>query len=266
MLYVCNLHPVVYIDVDVSNSQMKRMVFKFMKLSKNVIKFTAAVAGTVALGTVAVATNASADEIYTVQSGDTLSEISYKYSNDLSMVDTLTQKNSIADKNLIYVGQKLMIEDNGDVHQATQQEVATTPAASSSATTSSAATSTATSTSSVATSTATSTSTTATSQATSASQSTASQASSSNTSTSSSYTSSASGSEASAKAAIAARESGGSYTATNGQYVGKYQLSSSYLNGDYSAANQERVADSYVARSYGSWSAALAHSNATGWY
>lgn len=52
------------------------------------------------------------------------------------------------------------------------------------------------------------------------------------------------------------KESGGSYTATNGQYIGRYQLTDSYLNGDYSAANQERVADAYVAGRYGSWSAA----------
>lgn len=41
---------------------------------------------------------------------------------------------------------------------------------------------------------------------------------------------------------IAQRESSGSYDATNGQYIGRYQLSASYLNGDYSPANQERVA------------------------
>ncbi|GMM20017.1 peptidoglycan-binding protein [Lactobacillus amylovorus subsp. amylovorus] len=87
----------------------------------------------------------------------------------------------------------------------------------------------------------------------------------SNTSASS-YTSSATGSEASAKAWIASRESGGSYSASNGQYVGKYQLSASYLNGDYSAANQERVADNYVKSRYGSWTAAKAFWQANGWY
>lgn len=82
----------------------------------------------------------------------------------------------------------------------------------------------------------------------------------------SSYTSSATGSEASAKAWIASRESGGSYSASNGQYVGKYQLSASYLNGDYSAANQERVADNYVKSRYGSWAAAKSFWQANGWY
>ena len=84
--------------------------------------------------------------------------------------------------------------------------------------------------------------------------------------TTSSYTSNVSGSEAAAKAWIAGRESGGSYTARNGQYVGKYQLSASYLNGDYSAANQERVADNYVKSRYGSWTAAQSFWQANGWY
>ena len=86
------------------------------------------------------------------------------------------------------------------------------------------------------------------------------------TTTTSSYSSIATGSEASAKAWIASKESGGSYSARNGQYVGKYQLSSSYLNGDYSAANQERVADNYVKSRYGSWSAAKNFWQANGWY
>ena len=82
----------------------------------------------------------------------------------------------------------------------------------------------------------------------------------------SSYTSNVGGSEASAKAWIAGRESGGSYSARNGQYIGKYQLSASYLGGDYSAANQERVADNYVKSRYGSWSAAKSFWQANGWY
>ncbi|QNQ81526.1 hypothetical protein [Lactobacillus sp. PV034] len=93
-----------------------------------------------------------------------------------------------------------------------------------------------------------------------------SQATTSSSSNNSSYTSSVSGSEAAAKAWIAGRESGGSYTARNGQYVGKYQLSAAYLNGDYSAANQERVADNYVKSRYGSWTAAQSFWQANGWY
>lgn len=99
-----------------------------------------------------------------------------------------------------------------------------------------------------------------TSSSTSASTSTASASTSSSTSTSSSS------SEEVAKAWIASKESGGSYTASNGNYYGKYQLSLSYLNGDTSAANQEKVANSYVQSRYGSWTAAKAFWQANGWY
>ncbi|EFO54693.1 LysM domain protein [Streptococcus infantis SK1302] len=79
-------------------------------------------------------------------------------------------------------------------------------------------------------------------------------------------TSTVSGSEAEAKEWIAQKESGGSYTATNGRYIGRYQLTDSYLNGDYSAENQERVADAYVAGRYGSWTAAKNFWLNNGWY
>lgn len=75
-----------------------------------------------------------------------------------------------------------------------------------------------------------------------------------------------SGSEAEAKEWIAQKESGGSYTATNGRYIGRYQLTDSYLNGDYSAENQKRVADAYVAGRYGSWTAAKNFWLNNGWY
>ena len=216
------------------------------KLSKNIAKVTAAVAGVVALGTIATTTTANADSIYTVQSGDTLSGISYKLGHDLTFVDTLASNNNIANKNLIYVGQKLVIKDDGEVAPATQQQVETLPSAntttqnnqtSSAATTNNSAAQTATATTSA-----------------------------SNAASYSNYTSSVAGNDAAAKAWIAARESGGNYGAQNGQYIGKYQLSASYLNGDYSAANQERVADQYVAGRYGSWSAAQSFWQSHGWY
>ena len=217
-----------------------------MKLSKEAAKITAAIAGAVALGTVATATTASADSIYTVQSGDTFSGISYKLGHDLTFVDTLASNNNIANKNLIYVGQKLVIKDDGEVAPATQQQVETLPSAntttqnnqtSSAATTNNSVAQTATATTSA-----------------------------SNVASYSNYTSSVAGNDAAAKAWIAARESGGNYGAQNGQYIGKYQLSASYLNGDYSAANQERVADQYVASRYGSWSAAQSFWQSHGWY
>ncbi|HIX36212.1 MAG TPA: LysM peptidoglycan-binding domain-containing protein [Candidatus Limosilactobacillus merdigallinarum] len=210
-----------------------------MKFNKKAIKVAAVVAGAVAFGTAATATSANADSIYTVQSGDTLSGISYKLGHDLTFVDTLASKNQIANKDLIYVGQKLVITDDGEVAPATAQQAANLPSATSqnTATASSAASSTNAGT------------------ATTAGQT-----------YNASYTSSVAGDDAVAKAWIAARESGGNYGAQNGQYIGKYQLSASYLNGDYSAANQERVADQYVASRYGSWTAAQAFWQSHGWY
>lgn len=70
----------------------------------------------------------------------------------------------------------------------------------------------------------------------------------------------------SAKEWIAQKESSGSYSATNGRYIGRYQLDSSYLNGDYSPENQERVADAYVTGRYGSWENAQAFWESNGWY
>lgn len=196
---------------------------------KNFAKVSATL-GAVALGVSATATAANADTIYTVQSGDTLSGISYKFAKDNSMVNDLAKKNNIQDINKIYVGQKLIIKSDGEIQEYNAQNAANANVANNN--------------------------TQATQQQAAQAQSQASQ----------SYTSNASGSEAAAKAWIAARESGGNYGATNGQYIGKYQLSASYLNGDYSAANQERVADQYVAQRYGSWTNAQRFWEANGWY
>lgn len=75
-----------------------------------------------------------------------------------------------------------------------------------------------------------------------------------------------SGSEEQAKAWIANKESGGSYDARNGRYIGKYQLDSSYLHGDYSAENQERTAQNYIQSRYGTWQNAQQFWIANGWY
>ena len=65
---------------------------------KNFAKVSATL-GAVALGVSATATAANADTIYTVQSGDTLSGISYKFAKDNSMVNDLAKKNNIQDIN-----------------------------------------------------------------------------------------------------------------------------------------------------------------------
>ncbi|HFR3815830.1 TPA: LysM domain-containing protein [Streptococcus suis] len=84
--------------------------------------------------------------------------------------------------------------------------------------------------------------------------------------TTSTYFSNLSAEDTAAKEWIAMKESSGSYDARNGIYIGRYQLTNTYLNGDYSPENQERVADAYVAGRYGSWSAAKAFWLANGWY
>ncbi|HFI0644800.1 TPA: LysM domain-containing protein [Streptococcus suis] len=86
------------------------------------------------------------------------------------------------------------------------------------------------------------------------------------TATTGAYTSNLSAEDTAAKEWIAMKESSGSYDAQNGIYIGRYQLTNTYLNGDYSPENQERVADAYVAERYGSWSAAKAFWLANGWY
>ena len=218
-----------------------------MKFNKKALQVTAAVAGAVALGTITSATTASADSIYTVQAGDTLSGISAKFGHDLTFVDTLAQNNNIANKNLIYVGQKLVIKDDGEVTLATAQQVASLPSASAQ--------------NSAATSSANASTTSAANQAQPQAQNTttannnAINSASTTTNTASTATTTSS-SEAAAKAWIVQRESGGNYSAQNGQYYGAYQLSLSYLNGDLSASNQDAVANQYVASRYGSWVAA----------
>lgn len=195
-------------------------------LKKNLLKISATL-GAAALGVAATASVANADTVYTVQSGDTLSGISQKFANNNSLVDSLAKNNNIQNINLIYVGQQLLIKDNGEITQATQAQAQTLPSAN--------------------------TTSTASSQASTNTQAQA-------------TTPATSSSDDAAKAWIAARESGGSYTTQNGNYYGKYQLSRAYLGGDYSAANQERVANQYVASRYGSWSAAKSFWLANGWY
>jgi LysM repeat protein len=203
---------------------------KYFMLKKNLLKISATL-GVAALGVAATASVANADTVYTVQSGDTLSGISQKFANNTNLVDSLAKNNNIQNINLIYVGQQLLIKDDGEITQATPQQAQTLPSAN-----------------------------------TNASNTTNTNASANTDSSASSQATTTSGSDADAKAWIANRESSGSYTAQNGNYYGKYQLSRSYLGGDLSAANQERVADQYVASRYGSWSAAKSFWLANGWY
>ncbi|EME8178601.1 LysM peptidoglycan-binding domain-containing protein, partial [Enterococcus faecium] len=182
-------------------------------------------------------TTAHADEAYTVQSGDTLSTISQKYVGDNSLINAIAESNSISDINLIYSGQQLTIPTEGSAQAAAEPQAAVQeapvqaepvqaeqPVVQETVQTETQAAPVA-----------------VTQAAPAVTETTATPASTS-----------------SAKEWIAQKESSGSYTATNGRYIGRYQLDSSYLNGDYSAANQEKVAEQYVTSRYGSWEAAKA--------
>ena len=73
-------------------------------------------------------------------------------------------------------------------------------------------------------------------------------------------------SERAAKEWIAFKESSYDYHAKNGVHYGRFQLDKSYLHGNYSIANQERTADRYVKKRYGSWVAAKRFWLSHGWY
>ena len=216
-----------------------------MKSTTKKIKTT--LAGVAALFAVFAPSFVSAQEssTYTVKEGDTLSEIAETHN---TTVEKLAENNHIDNIHLIYVGQELVID--GPVAPvatpapatyaapAAQDETVSAPVAE---------------TTEVAEEAAPAASAPAAEETVVSTEASAPAA-------------TVSGSEAEAKEWIAQKESGGSYTATNGRYIGRYQLTDSYLNGDYSAENQERVADAYVAGRYGSWTAAKNFWLNNGWY
>ena len=206
----------------------------FMKMKK-VLVSAAALTGTIAGATVV----ANADTV-TVKAGDTVSELAQKYN---TTVNTIQQLNNLSNPNLIFVGQQLKVNNDNNGQAVAQQNTNNNAQAAQQATSQN-------------------------TQAQASTQQAAQQSASQNTQAqaSNNYSSSVSGNDAAAKAWIAQHESSNNYNARNGQYIGKYQLSASYLNGDYSPANQERVADQYVAQRYGSWTNAQRFWEANGWY
>ena len=187
-------------------------------------------------------TFAQETKTYTVKPGDTLSEIAETYN---TTVEKLAKLNNIKNVDLIFIDQVLVIDGAAPVAETTTTEapvaeVEETPAVAETVV-----------------------------EETTYEETYEAPAPASAPAAAESYSAPAatvSGSEAEAKEWIAQKESGGSYTATNGRYIGRYQLTDSYLNGDYSAENQERVADAYVAGRYGSWTAAKNFWLNNGWY
>ncbi len=206
-----------------------------MKSTTKKIKTT--LAGVAALFAVFAPSFVSAQEssTYTVKEGDTLSEIAETHN---TTVEKLAENNHIDNIHMIYVGQELVI-DGPAAPVAPASTTYEAPAAQDEAVS------------------ATVAETTEVEEEIPAASETVAEE---------TVATTVSGSEAEAKEWIAQKESGGSYTATNGRYIGRYQLTDSYLNGDYSAENQERVADAYVAGRYGSWTAAKNFWLNNGWY
>ncbi|HIF1214122.1 TPA: LysM peptidoglycan-binding domain-containing protein, partial [Enterococcus faecium] len=182
-------------------------------------------------------TTAHADEAYTVQSGDTLSTISQKYVGDNSLINAIAESNSISDINLIYSGQQLTIPTEGSAQAAAEPQAAVQEAPVQAEPVQAEQ---------------------PVVQETVQTETQAAPVAETQPAPAVTETAATPASTSSAKEWIAQKESSGSYTATNGRYIGRYQLDSSYLNGDYSAANQERVAEQYVTSRYGSWEAAKA--------
>ncbi|MGM0214690.1 LysM peptidoglycan-binding domain-containing protein [Enterococcus sp. AZ109] len=216
-----------------------------MKLGKTVLFGSLVAAGT---GMAFGGQDAHAAEKYTVESGDTLSKISHKFAGDNSLVEAIAKANKINNINMIFAGQELTIDAEGKTVAAeAPAEEAAAPVQEAPAPVEQAAAPVAE---------APVEEVAAPVQETPAPVEQA----------AAPVTETVPAASSSAKEWIAQKESGGSYSATNGQYIGRYQLSSSYLNGDYSAENQERVADQYVTSRYGSWEGAQAFWLANGWY
>ncbi len=205
-----------------------------MILKKTLLTLTAA-AGMMAAGTYA----ANADTV-TVQSGDTVSKIANEHN---VTVPSIEAANKLTNVNMIYVRKKLEV---GSTEAAQPATPAQTPAPAPQQNQAAAANK--------------------VQQPVQKPAKKAVQQPAKPANTATPKQNSGNSSEAAAKAAIAARESGGSYSASNGNYYGKYQLTKSTLNGDLSEANQEKTADAYVSARYGSWANALQHSNQNGWY
>lgn len=195
------------------------------------ILFTTSLLGLGLLGGVSVSADTTE---YTVKSGDTLSHIALDHG---TTIDQLAKDNQLKDINLIFAGEKLVVNTGNDVNiqpvveqpvyevqqevevtqpvYEVQEEVTVQPVVQEPV------------------------------------QQTAPVVTGSNA----------------AKEWIAQKESSGSYTAVNGQYYGRYQLNPSlYVGFDTTPAGQEAAADAYVASRYGSWEAAQAFHMANGWY
>ncbi len=207
-----------------------------MKSLKTII-----VGSTLACGLL-LGTSVLADSLYTVKSGDTLSAISKEFVGSNKLVEQIAKDNDISDINLIFPGQELKIKFDNDkkvTPVTTQKAEEVKPDVKEEGTIV---------------------------DNTQEEDIISDEADEINVGESDNNHTEYTGESSSAKEWIAQRESGGDYNATNGYHIGRYQLDPSYLNGDHSPENQEKVADEYVSGRYGSWEKAQEFWMNNGWY
>ena len=221
-----------------------------MKFTKSIAVMAAISVGIMFAVTANVDANAKVK--HTVQNGDTISGLSQQYHVSQKKIQ---KANKGKDINTIYVGEVFVFDGKG--HVKIDKNSAKAPVNTNSSNANTQTTASAANTSSVAAPQATTQSAAPVQQAPSAPVAAA-------VPTSPAPAASAPVASNGTMDGIAQAESGNNYNARNGQYIGKYQLSASYLNGDYSPAHQEEVAQQYAVSRYGSVQAAAAYHAAHG--
>lgn len=221
-----------------------------MKFTKSIAVMAAISVGIMFAVTANVDANAKVK--HTVQNGDTISGLSQQYHVSQKKIQ---KANKGKDINTIYVGEVFVFDGKG--HVKIDKNSAKAPVNTNSSNANTQTTASAANTSSVAAPQATTQSAAPVQQAPSAPVAAVAP-------TSPAPAASAPVASNGTMDGIAQAESGNNYNARNGQYIGKYQLSASYLNGDYSPAHQEEVAQQYAVSRYGSVQAAAAYHAAHG--
>jgi LysM repeat protein len=228
-----------------------------MSVKSKFSKLSIALLSGAAIGAAMITTggSANADEIYTVKSGDTLSEISYAF-NLNGDYNSIAKANHIKNVDVINVGQKLVITNSGNIKKATKSEVNSLPEVAKNTNAANAATtSTTTNTNTTATNNVASTQTTTKSTYVAPAQTTTTQTS-SNGGSVAQQMAAKTGVSAATWQAIINRESGGNGSAVNassGAY-GYFQLLGHGEHAGMSAAEQVNMAASvYKAQGMSAW-------------
>lgn len=208
----------------------------FNTKTKNLKKLalvSGAVMGAMVIGATTANASTKIDQNHVrVEQGDTVSQIA---KDNGTTVDAIVQANHLTNPDMIFVGDNLVLTPNADNNDNQSANVQNNVQPASQATNNVAPAQT-------------------TNQASQTSQAPVAQI------TNSSFAGN------SAAEAISQAESGGSYTAQNGRYYGRWQLDMSYLGGDLSPQHQDEVFQQYCAQRYGSVEGALAFRQSHGWY